>query len=92
MKIAGRIRVMRLSISPPLTHLVTFLARGENGGGIPHRQCWGLRALDTILKQLTVGDDELAAVHADLDRKGQSLTIQTVVVPEGTLKRLGLRL
>ena len=79
-----------MSMSPPLTHLVTFLAPGENGG-IPHRQCWGLRALNTILKQLTLGDDELAAVHADLDKKGQSLTMQ-MVVPERTLKRLGLRL
>lgn len=83
---------MRLSMSPPWTHLVTFLADGENSGGVPHRQCGGVSALDLILNQLTVGDDELAAVHADLDKKGQSLSIRSVAVPERTLQRLGLRL
>ena len=88
MNISGRIRVLRFPASIPVSHLVTFLGDGESGAA-PHRQCWGLRALDAILRGLAVHKDELAAVHADLEKDGEAVIHRTL--SEKLLERCGLR-
>ena len=90
--IAGRIQVFRLTATTngaPWTHIVRFLADGDDGT-CPHRQLfWGRKAVDTMLRQLGLDPAERASVHAELENDGVSAVIQKTLSAR-LLKRLGL--
>ncbi len=90
--ISGRIQVLRLTATngDPWSHIVRFLLDGHDGP-FPYRQFWGLKAVDTILKELRFNRSERALVYAELEKDAVSAAVFQKTLPDRLLRKLGFR-